>query len=678
MILHELAEPEVHALFVAFGDEDQVDGHRAGDRFDRHQGVPVGELGAFGVGRAAADHHFLVRRLFHEARLERRRAPRIGLGDRHGVVLPVDRDRPRRAVVAFRVDDRVAWRAPLGDADIVDARGLAAELLEEALDHFGRLRDAFAAVRNTRLAHPLLQVLDVLVDVLVDVAVHVLQLVGNPGQVRFDRFVAGRPDPQPGFRGRSRRGSWLLRRPSRAAGREQGGEGRQRDASLHGLRHLSKLLDSGGARGSLPPEAHRHLLDLAHHPQQVAADDLLRLGIGIATPEQLRREIGIARHVFKSRRVVAERAEVRAVADVIDPRDLDDVIDMIGDLCERARLHLRHRLVQPDEVFGGGPLRVVRVLRRVLPLSFQEAGRLPGAPLRDEPGKDVDHHDAAVLSGEREDVVGHVPGMIGKRPRGGMAEDHRRLGDADGVAHGRVRHVGQIDHHPEPVHLPHDFLAERREPASRGVRGGGTGPRRVAAMGQRHVADAQLVEHAEIGQGVLDRVAALDADQRGDLALAVDPDDVGRRGRPSERRRSRHHSPDHVDLLEGDGGAALVDERRRHVGRPELAADHSLLHAGDVRVDVLERAIGIHPGQVVERPLAKHFGKVVVRVDHRHGAMKGHRAGEIRVGGLGAGGCRTDARRNHRHTHREHKRCHDSHRPDPRCGDRPILAQSGE
>ena len=221
VILHELAQSEIHPLFVALGDEHEVHRQRTGDRLDGHQRVPVGELRPLRVGRAAPDHHLLVRRLFHQARLERRRRPRIGLRDRHRVVLPVDGNRARRAVVAFRVHDRIARRAPFSDADVVDPRGLAPELLEEALDHLRRLGNPLAAVRDAGLSHPLLQVLDVLVDVIVDVAVHLLQFVGHLAQIRLDGFVAGRANAEFGFRRGRRRRRLLLGRAFRTARSEQ-------------------------------------------------------------------------------------------------------------------------------------------------------------------------------------------------------------------------------------------------------------------------------------------------------------------------------------------------------------------------------------------------------------------------------------------------------------------------
>src|SRR5205823_4939714 len=90
-----------------------------------------------------------------------------------------------------------AGRSPLGDADVVDPRLLAPELLEEALDHLGRFGDAFTAVRDARLTNPLLQVLDVIVDVLIDVGEDLLEIfVGDLAHVRRDFGVAGRTDPE--------------------------------------------------------------------------------------------------------------------------------------------------------------------------------------------------------------------------------------------------------------------------------------------------------------------------------------------------------------------------------------------------------------------------------------------------------------------------------------------------
>ena len=64
--------------------------------------------------------------------------------------------------------------------------------------------------------------------------------------------------------------------------------------------------------------------------------------------------------------------------------------------------------------------------------------------------------------------------------------------DAQRVGHRVRRHVAQVDEHPEPVHLAHDLLAERRQAAVCGrtsVAESAHGS--VDVVGQRHVADAQ-------------------------------------------------------------------------------------------------------------------------------------------------------------------------------------------
>ena len=202
MIDHELAQADVHPLLVALGDEDEVHGQLTCHRLDRHQRIPIGELRPFRVRRAAPNQHLLIWRLLDEPAFERRRFPRIGLCDRHRVVLPVDRDRPRRAFVALGIDDRIAWRAPLGEADVIDARFLAPELLEEPLHHLGRLGNALAAVRDARLTDPLLQVLDVVVDVLIDVGEDLFEIVVlDLAHVGLNRGVAVRTDSELRLRG---------------------------------------------------------------------------------------------------------------------------------------------------------------------------------------------------------------------------------------------------------------------------------------------------------------------------------------------------------------------------------------------------------------------------------------------------------------------------------------------
>ena len=177
MRLHELAKADRHPLFVTLGDDDQVHGKLPGHLLDSHQRIPLRHLPALRVVRAPADHHFLERRLFDQASLERRRYPYVRLSHRHRVVHPVNQQRSRRAEIALRVYDRVALRSVFGRADVVDTRLLTAQLFPEALHHFRGFRNALTGVRDAWLLNPLLQVAHVLVDVLVDVGINLFQLL---------------------------------------------------------------------------------------------------------------------------------------------------------------------------------------------------------------------------------------------------------------------------------------------------------------------------------------------------------------------------------------------------------------------------------------------------------------------------------------------------------------------
>ncbi len=196
MVLDPLAQADVHALLVALGDDDQVDRQLAVHRLDRPEGVQLHHLRALGVGGAAAEHHLLVGRLLDQLALEGRVLPGVGLRDRHGVVHPVDQQGLLGAFVALGVDDRVAGRAVLGHAHVVDLRLLAAQFVEEALHHLRRFRDAFTGIGDAGLLNPLLQVDDVLIDVLVDVLEDLGEIRRHLAHVRLDLFVAVGPDAQ--------------------------------------------------------------------------------------------------------------------------------------------------------------------------------------------------------------------------------------------------------------------------------------------------------------------------------------------------------------------------------------------------------------------------------------------------------------------------------------------------
>ena len=210
---HELAQADVHALFVAFRHKDDVIRELAVDGFVGHQGVQLRHLTALGVGGSASNEDpggvgQASGLTVNDAALEGGGDPQLGLSDGHGVVLPVDGDGLGGPLIALGVDDRVAGGAVFGDADVVDAGGLAAEFIEEALHHLGTLRNTFAGVGDAGLLDPLLEIFDVVVDVLIDIVEGLLEFGGNVIIGRFDSGGVVGLDAQLGFGGSSC-GLWL-------------------------------------------------------------------------------------------------------------------------------------------------------------------------------------------------------------------------------------------------------------------------------------------------------------------------------------------------------------------------------------------------------------------------------------------------------------------------------------
>src|SRR6185437_3786309 len=204
VLLHEFAQADVHALFIPFRDDDQVHGQLAQHGFHRSERVVLGHLGPLGVHRATAYQYFAVVDVepgsfaVDELAFERGSHPVLRLRDRHRVVHPIEDQCLGRTLITFRIDDGVAGRAVLGNAYVVYARLLAAELVEESFDHLGTLGDALAAIGDAGLADPLLQVLDVLIDVGVDVREDLLQVRRDLAHIHVNGFIPMRAYSQPG------------------------------------------------------------------------------------------------------------------------------------------------------------------------------------------------------------------------------------------------------------------------------------------------------------------------------------------------------------------------------------------------------------------------------------------------------------------------------------------------
>ena len=150
--------------------------------------------------------------------------------------------------------------------------------------------------------------------------------------------------------------------------------------------------------------------------------------------------------------------------------------------------------------------------------ALHDGGRRRPPPSARGTGHERDHDHATVLrhrDGGSES--GTLRGTSAHRARAqacdqiiGASETSQR------VLHRLGGGVGQVDEHAETVHLLHHLLAESGEPAVPRRVGGGVRPVEGLLVGEGHVPDAQVEVRAERAQGVLDRMAALHAEEAGD------------------------------------------------------------------------------------------------------------------------------------------------------------------
>src|SRR4029453_593401 len=104
--------------------------------------------------------------------------------------------------------------------------------------------------------------------------------------------------------------------------------------------------------------------------------------------------------------------------------------------------------------------------------------------------------------------------------------------------------------------------------------GGAVGPFGGLIVSERHIARAEPVELAERRQRTADLPSALDADHRGYLTLAMNPDHVvGSKGALEVIGIGGDHPIDDVDLLDCAADRLVAGKRPVDIDRPELAAE---------------------------------------------------------------------------------------------------------
>src|SRR2546423_15095225 len=104
---------------------------------------------------------------------------------------------------------------------------------------------------------------------------------------------------------------------------------------------------------------------------------------------------------------------------MINPRDFADVLDVIGDVCERDRwlqMSLLPGSQRGRDAFGLPDVQTAERRAAVTPL-FRGAIRIPApARLGDVAGKEIDPPNAAVLRPQLPHAIGPVARAIAPRP----------------------------------------------------------------------------------------------------------------------------------------------------------------------------------------------------------------------------------------------------------------------
>ena len=207
---------------------------------------------------------------------------------------------------------------------------------------------------------------------------------------------------------------------------------------------------------------------------------------------------------------------------MVDPGDLAHVLDSAP---PRRRASRRGSGMVARQVAARRPRTVRRPASAIaLAAAAAAASRAPvrvGAGWFTNLGTKVTMQTPAVAAQRLQHVVGDVARVSVTRPGRGVAEDHRRLGDVERVAH----RVGARRGRGRPACRSGSSRARprgrtpsaRRAPARRWP-SRPTGA--FVVVGQRQVAHPERVQHPQRAERAVDRVPALGAHQRGDPARA--------------------------------------------------------------------------------------------------------------------------------------------------------------
>ena len=189
-------------------------------------------------------------------------------------------------------------------------------------------------------------------------------------------------------------------------------------------------------------------------------------------------------------------------------------------------------------------------------------------------GREHGHADeAAVVGDEFQLFIGLVARVFFQAGRQAVRVAHRLLRFEDHFLAGLAADVGQVAHDADPVHLGDDLAAEAGQAAVAFVAAGAD--QVLGVVAHLHDAHAELLEHLDIADLVLEGVGVLEAEEDAGLALLLGLADIG-----GAAYRDHQVAVVADQLLAGGDvvhrGLETLPYRHRAVGRGQAALAHVL------------------------------------------------------------------------------------------------------
>ena len=327
---------------------------------------------------------------------------------------------------------------------------------------------------------------------------------------------------------------------------------------------------------------------------------------------------------------------------MLDADEPDDVVNVVNHARDRdggqprGVLALAHA-VAGDALRGAAPLGLAaRLLDERRDLGVHALFLLLPARL-DERRVEDDADDPARLRDRADHLVRQVARDVDNRPAVRVRGDDGFGRGLEDVPEGLVRDVRDVNQHAEPAHLADDPATEVVESARPAFRvAGRAGPTQTVSPRRRHVAHAHLVVAPDRFEFFVNRVAAFESHERGELIVRGGAADVRGGGERPDFGVLFGEGADGRDLLVGarDGArpAAPVELRLDPDGE-ELRVEAALAHARGVEVR------GREPAADVRALVNDELHGVGVHI-HGDGAAVDRR----RVGGGGSLACRARRR----------------------------------